>query len=430
MVTRQEAPIAALLRNPGFLRLLATRLTGSFGDGLLQAALASFVLFSPERQPTPLAIAVSFGILLLPYSMIGPFAGVFLDRWRRRQVLVRANWLRSLSVVVTIGVVAAGSEGLDLGLVVLATLGIGRFVLAGLSASLPHVVEQERLVTANAFAPTAGTIIFGIGALAGLALGRAVGSGDESVMYVLAAAAVVYLVAGLVPLSLGRDQLGPSGDRPGETVGDVLHGLAEGARVLGGDPPSWHSVVVQFLHRFAFGILTVVLLLMLRNTLHPATDPDAALRDFSFIAGAVTGGALLAALVTPTMTRRMGTINWTSLTLVVAALVAPVALSAVELWPLIAGGLLIGLAQQAAKIGADTTLQHRIPDDHLGRVFSLFDVGVNVSLVAGALVVAITWPLNGVSIPGFIALGALYLLTAVWYRSTTRVEPPPLPAQT
>lgn len=72
------------MRNAGFLRLLSTRLVGSFGDGLLQAALASFVLFSPERQPTPLAIAVSFGILLLPYSLIGPFAGVFLDRWRRR----------------------------------------------------------------------------------------------------------------------------------------------------------------------------------------------------------------------------------------------------------------------------------------------------------------------------------------------------------
>jgi len=69
-----------LLHNGGFMRLFATRMTGSLGDGVLQAALAAFVVFSPERQATPLAIATSFGILLLPYSFIGPFAGVFLDR--------------------------------------------------------------------------------------------------------------------------------------------------------------------------------------------------------------------------------------------------------------------------------------------------------------------------------------------------------------
>jgi MFS family permease len=415
-----RAPIAVLLRNTGFLRLLATRLTGSFGDGLLQAALASFVLFSPERQPTPLAIAVSFGILLLPYSLIGPFAGVFLDKWRRRQVLARANWARSGTVLLTIPVVAVGRDGLDLGVIVLATLGLGRFVLAGLSAALPHVVEQQRLVTANALAPTAGTIIYGLGILAGISLGRLAGGGDTGVGYVLAAAAVVYLAAGLVPLSLGRDQLGPTGNEPGESASDVVRGLVAGFRVLAADRPSWHAVAVQLVHRFAFGVLSVVLLLLLRNTMNPASDPDTALQEFTLVAGAVTAGALLAAFVTPTLTRRIGTVNWTSATLVVAAVVTPVSLGQLQVWALALGGLFVGLAQQSAKIGADTTLQRRIADDHLGRVFSLFDVGVNTALVLGALVVALTWPASGFSWVGFFALGGLYLLTALWYRSTTR----------
>ena len=419
MAEDTRAPIAILLRNTGFLRLLATRLTGSFGDGLLQAALASFVLFSPERQPTPLAIAVSFGILLLPYSLIGPFAGVFLDRWRRRQVLARANWARSGTVLLTIPVVAVGRDGMDLGLIVLATLGLGRFVLAGLSAALPHVVEQQRLVTANAVAPTAGTIIYGLGILVGISLGRLAGGGDTGVGYVLAAAALVYAAAGLVPLSLGRDQLGPTGDQPGETTSAVVRGLLAGFRVLAADRPSWQAVAVQLVHRFAFGVLTVVLLLLLRNTMNPANDPDTALQEFALVAGAVTAGALLAAVITPTMTRRTGTVNWTSATLVVAGLVAPISLGQLQVWTLALGGLFVGLAQQSAKIGADTTLQRRIADDHLGRVFSLFDVGVNVALVLGALVVALTWPDSGFSWIGFVVLGGLYLVTALWYRSTS-----------
>lgn len=418
MATQERAPILVLLRNTGFLRLLATRLTGAFGDGLLQAALASFVLFSPERQPTPLAIAVSFGILLLPYSLVGPFAGVFLDRWSRRQVLVRANWLRCATVLLTILVVSSGSEGMDLALVVLVTLGVGRFILAGLSAALPHVVEQERLVTANALAPTAGTIIYGIGILLGILLGQRTGGGDTGVVYVLIAAATIYLCAGLVPLTLRRDQLGPDHDQPTQTVRDVARGLISGFRILSADKTSWHAVAVPLVHRFAFGVLTVVLLLLLRTTMNPGGDPDQALQDFSLVAAAVTAGALLAAFVTPSMTRRIGTVNWTSATLILAAVAAPLSLSPLQLWALCAGGLLIGLAQQSAKIGADTTLQRRIADDHLGRVFSLFDVGVNITIIFGALVVALVWPADGVSHIGFILLGALYLVTAIWYWGT------------
>ena len=88
-----------LLAGRDFRHLFGVRLVAQFGDGLLQAALATFVLFSPERQPDAVKVAAAFAILLLPYSVIGPFAGVFLDRWRRRQVLVRANLLKALVTV-------------------------------------------------------------------------------------------------------------------------------------------------------------------------------------------------------------------------------------------------------------------------------------------------------------------------------------------
>ena len=69
-----------------FGKLLAPRLTVQAADGLFQVALASYVFFTPEKQATPGAAAVTFATLLLPYSFVGPFAGVFLDRWRRRNV--------------------------------------------------------------------------------------------------------------------------------------------------------------------------------------------------------------------------------------------------------------------------------------------------------------------------------------------------------
>ena len=130
----------------------------------------SFVLFSPERQATAGQVAAAFALLLLPYSLLGPFTGVFLDRWNRARVLVVANLARGLVMIGIALMVAAGRDGLDLGTAVLITMGIGRLWLAGLSAGLPLVVAPAHLVTANALFPTAGTIAAAIATVTGLLL--------------------------------------------------------------------------------------------------------------------------------------------------------------------------------------------------------------------------------------------------------------------
>src|ERR671917_2510449 len=91
--------VRRLLGTRGFGRLMASRFAAQWGDGVFQAGLGGAVLFNPERQADPLAIAAGFAVLLLPYSLVGPFAGALLDRWDRRRVLVLANLLRGIGVL-------------------------------------------------------------------------------------------------------------------------------------------------------------------------------------------------------------------------------------------------------------------------------------------------------------------------------------------
>ena len=88
--------LRVLLRFRNFRRLLAVRLLSQGADGVYQVALATYVVFSPEKQTSAAAIASAMAVLLLPYSLVGPFAGVLLDRWRRRQVFLYGNLLRAL----------------------------------------------------------------------------------------------------------------------------------------------------------------------------------------------------------------------------------------------------------------------------------------------------------------------------------------------
>lgn len=414
-----------LLRSRGFRWLFAVRLLGSIADGLLQASLATFVLFSPERQPDAVKVAAAFAILLLPYSVIGPFAGVFLDRWRRRQVLVRANWLKALLTIPVIALVAAGNDGPLLGVCVLLVLGVGRFVLAGISASLPHVVQGPDLVTANALTPTAGTIASVIGALAGVALGRAVGVGDAGSEAVLLAAIIGFLLAGLAAARLGKNQLGPDGAVPGESVRDVIRGLVAGLGQLRSHAAAGRSVLIVGAHRIGFGVLTVAAILLVRNTFNLAAAADSALGEFAFITGAAGAGALLGAIATPAASRRLGTVPWSAICLVQGGILGiPLVIAGSQLpffASMLLGALSIGFAGQGLKVCADTLVQRDLPDDYLGRAFSLFDMFVNVCLVAGITIAALVAPSSGQAPLLYAAVGVFYVFAALWYLRRPRL---------
>ncbi|HSK26606.1 MAG TPA: MFS transporter, partial [Jiangellales bacterium] len=227
------ADLRTVLRGRDFRRLFAVRLTGQFGDGVLQVALASYVFFSPERQTSAAAAAGAFAVLLLPYSIVGPFAGVLLDRWRRRQVLLWANVVRTVLVLALAGQVLAGQAGPVFYASVLVTLSVNRFILAGLSASLPHVVPQHELVMANAVSPTSGTVAAMLGGLTGFGLARALG-GTGGQVDVIVASALIYLAAGLLALRIDRDLLGPDLEGgipdPWGAVHHVAAGMVGGAR--------------------------------------------------------------------------------------------------------------------------------------------------------------------------------------------------------
>lgn len=408
-----------VLAGRDFRRLFAVRLVGQFSDGLLQAALATFVLFSPERQPDAVKVASAFAILLLPYSIIGPFAGVFLDRWRRRNVLVRANALKALATLPVIWLVWVGNDGALLGITVLLVLGIGRFVLAGLSASLPHVVSGRDLVTANALTPTAGTIMSAVGAVVGVWLRSGVGGGDRGSQVVLGAAVAGFLIAGIIATRIGVHTLGPSGERPPDTIRGVAMGFAQGLGALRQAPVARRATTAVAAHRIAFGILTVGALLLVRNTFNPPTAADAALGEFAVITGFAAGGALLAAVLTPLATRRIGTVPW-SVGVLLQAGVLGIGLillgSAAPSYPaVLAGAASIGFAGQALKVCADTLLQRHIADDRLGRVFALFDMIVNVCLVTGVTLMALSSPPSGQAPLAYALTGIGLVGTGAWY---------------
>ncbi len=406
-----------------FRWLVAVRISGAAAIGMVQAALATYVLFSPERAATPAKVVVSFMVLLLPYSLLGPFVGVLLDRLWRRQVLLASYAFQALCTIGLALLAHLRHDGLDLALVVLLLLAANRFVLAAISAGTPHVVPAPQLVAANALAPTLGTAASVVGGLAGVVIRELLGESDTGSVLVLVVAAGMCLVTAALAAVFGRAELGPGADEGRESLRAVARGLRDGVRALRARPRAARAMGLVAVQRGTFGMAVALGVVQSRGALHPAQDVDAALRDLTLATGFAGAGALLGALATPALATRFGTRAWSTGAVAVGTVLAAFALATATLPGLLVGGFLVGAGGQAAKVCADTIVQAEIDDDHRGRVFALYDMAVNVAIVSGvALAVFSTTPTGrGPVAPALMAVAALAAAGYVYLRG--RGEP-------
>jgi MFS family permease len=429
--------VREILRTPNFRRLYSTRLMSAIADGIFQAALASYVVFSPEKATTPAKIAVAFAVLLLPYSIAGPFAGVFLDRWRRQLVLVIANTVKFALVVIVAGLVIANSAGVAFFVTAVAALGVNRLFLAALSAALPHVVDPLDLIAANALSTTSGSVatIVGVGIGAGIRL--AAGSSAAAIASMVLLSALVYGSSAAVAATMGRELLGPDVEElaPGErepvstatrsvglasAMATVVRDLAGATRYLWHRKRAARALGAISAHRFLFGVASLTIVLLNRNYFATQRNVNAGILGLGADIGAVGVGIVVAALITPPAARRFGTTAWiTAMLLLGAVAIAGFGLP-FQRGLLVVGAFLLGVSAQGVKICVDTTVQQQVDDIYLGRVFAVYDMLFNVTYVGAAAVTATVLPGSGHSVTVMSCLAGGYLLAAVIFGSLSK----------
>ncbi|MET9259206.1 MFS transporter [Amycolatopsis sp. NPDC004079] len=417
-----------LVRDPLFRRLLCTRFAAQWGDGVFRAGLAGAVLFNPERATDPLAIAEGFAALLLPYSLVGPFAGALLDRWDRRRVLVFANLVRALAIVASVFAVGAGVGGIGLFSLALLAEGVSRFIGSGLSAALPHIVEPKAVVSANAVAATLGSAIAVVGGGCAIGLRAVFGSGDVGSAETTAFAAVGALLSAFLARRFAKGVLGPTVvDEPPNPVVAVARGLADGARHAWRAPSVTAGFVALFAHRAAYGISLLVSVLLMRNYFTDDGVFRAGLPGLGQLVACAGAGILVAGLVTARLIRSVGRLRTVLGSLLISA-VTQAALGLPMLLPLavVASFLIMGTGQ-VLKLSVDSSVQLDVADEARGRVFALYDTLFNITQVVAVSIAAAFVKDNGYSPELMVVATVLYLLGGAGYLLARRRRGDSLP---
>ena len=406
-VTRVD--LRGLLRERMFRRLLAVRVVGQaarrdhpVGPGRIRAVLA---------RESGLAGGRGRGLRAAAVALLGhrAFMGVFLDRWRRRQVLLWANLARAGMVVALIVITLAQANVVLLGLVVLLVLGTNRLILTALAASLPNTVPPDRLIAANAVAPVSGTVAAAVGAGLSVSAGAALRATRGTTAVLLGVAAIGLLLTAALSLRLPVALLGPHGDVVPETVREVLRELARGARVLHrrarlvGGVGSWHIGAPMASRSY-----------WRSSPPRPCWRVETTRPPWAWSASRspARGGRLPRRRADAADRKALGGRLVVGHRRVAGRGSGHPGLLSVTAVGFVAGASMLGFAGQSIKIDTDTVVALNIGDDTRGRVFSLLDVGINVALLAGIAVAGFAVPASGVSMLMSWVTGALLLLSA------------------
>ncbi len=388
-----------LVRDKKLFRLLRVRWSGQFTDGLFQSALASFILFSPERQASATSAAVAFAVVLLPYSVIGPFVGTLLDRFSRQRAILFSNLTRSATLLVIAFLIYNDYNGVVITAVVLIAFGVNRLILAGLSAGIPLMTTPNNLISANALAVTGGSVWVVLGGGLGLGIRKildATASADHSDATLIVAASGGYLIAALLTSLLQKSEIGP---RPHEIVkGSFTQGLKEmqeGFQFLKDHADAARGIVAVAIHRGGLTALTLTALLLERNTFNDPADSEAGLAGLSFTLSIAAVGFVIGALIAPRGVAKVGRHRWMRLS--IAAASASALLLVIDRNPVLlaATAFFTALCGQSVKVTNDALVQSKIDDYFRGRVFAVYDVVVNGAIVLSSLFAAAILPLSG-----------------------------------
>jgi len=395
-------------------RILTIRWSGQLTDGLFQSALASFVLFSPERAPNAISAALAFAVVLLPYSLIGPYVGIFLDRFSRQRIIRNCNYLRAANLLIIAWLVNSSSTGIVLTLFVLFAFGVNRLILSGLSAGLPLLVKREELIAANALAVTGGTIWVVIGGGIGIGIKNLLSQStdaDFADAVVILIASLGFLTAALACFRLNKYEIGPAEHEVlAESRGykEVLEGLT----ILRSHADALRGILSVGIQRGGITALTLMALLLERNTFNDPTDPDAGLAGFGMALAIAGIGIGLGAIISPYGVIRFGRHHWMRLLMFLCIPPLLIYAAGINEISMIGSAFLVGLCGQGIKVTNDALVQSKITDEYRGRVFAFYDVAVNAGIVTGAIGAALILPDNGVTAVLPITVAIFYLFAA------------------
>jgi len=343
-------------RSQSYFPLWLGQLVSNFGDTLHYIALVVLVF---QLTGQGLAVAAVVVAEVIPTLLLGPIAGVVIDRLSRKTVLIGADLFRATLVLTLLW-----PQGTWHAYLVAAGLAAGNtFFNPTVQAVMPAITTEDQRLAANSVAWSSGRLvqILGSAVAGGLIslLGTRVVFGLDAASFGVSALLITTL---RIPVNAGPVSAGSRRGLSGY-LADARGGLQFAAR----DAFVSRLLVIQGLASLATGATGALLVVLAER--HLGLPPA----GFAWLIGAIGVGALLGPLIPNTLARDYRDARWLFVPYVIRGL-GDVLLAVFTPLPIAVLLLFVyGLNTSTGMVVFNSTIQGAVPDVVRGRVFTLLD---------------------------------------------------------
>jgi len=363
-----------VIRSRTYFPLWLGQLLSNFGDTLHYIALVVLVF---RLSGQGLAVAGVVAAEIVPVLLLGPVAGVIIDRFSRKGVLISADLVRAALVVSLLW-----PQGVWHAYLVAAGLAAGNtFFGPAYQAVIPVLTTADQRLAANSVAWSTGRLVQILASAVAGGLIALTGTGPAFALNAASFVASALLIGTIaIPPHAGRVGAG-SKQGLGRYFADARAGLAFARR----DRFVSRLLLVQAVASFAVGGTGAMLVVLAEQHLRLAPA------GFAWLIGAIGAGALLGPLIPNAVARDYRDARWLFVPYIIRG-IGDVLIA--SLTPLPVALLLLfiyGLNTSTGMVVFNSTVQGAVPEQLRGRVFTLLDVTWNamrlLSLALGGVLV-------------------------------------------
>jgi CRP-like cAMP-binding protein len=357
----------AVFRNRDFRFLWTAQLVSTIGSSLTDLA-AGILIF--QRTGSALAVGLMLMATAIPSLFVGLVAGVFVDRFSRKKIMIASDLIRSVLVFSIPFLIQINI--LLLYVVVILASSVKQFFDPAQQSVLPDVATEEELAAANAFLSISS---FGSTAIGFAAAGFLASTGEIAIAFFVDSLTFLFS-AGCVSFV----KIAPMLVEEVTSVKAVGANLKSGIGLLVRTPILRSTLLVFSPVLFAFGLWNVLLLPFAVHTLG-GTEFQYGLQEGLTSLGFVFGSLLMAKYI-----ERLPEGTWMVISFTVMGIVGILYGLASNIWVAIVLVTISGFAQPPSSISRSLVLQRNTPREFRGRVFSAFFVSRDVLFLMGMAV--------------------------------------------
>ncbi|MFH0738345.1 MAG: MFS transporter [Candidatus Omnitrophota bacterium] len=367
-----------VFKNRNFFFLWFGQIISQLGDRLDQMALIALVYLRSPGSSVEIAKILSFTII--PVFLIGPLAGVCVDRWDRRKTMYSCDFLRAALVLLIPSFLFYSKSLVPIYIIVFVVFCISRFFVPAKLSILPELVNEKDLLMANSLVNTTGMIAailgFGVSGIVVEWLGAKSGFYLDSLSFLISGT-FIFLIAKKQVTQMNLRKV--SKEIVEVIRKSVAQEIKEGVLYFIQNKGIRFTAGIIFILWSALGAVYVVLIVFVQKALHSAT------KDLGLLVMFLGIGLFLGSLIYGRFGQRLSHYKTIFSSLVFSGIMLVIFAFTLErypqFWVAAELSLLLGFLIAPIMIASNTIIHKASDNQMMGKIFSSLEIVMHLGFL-------------------------------------------------